>query len=47
LMLRHFPEAAWTRTGIVSDASASVRAWVYIMIGHVAHHLGILRERYL
>jgi len=47
LMLRHFPEAAWTRTGIVSDTSTSVRAWVYIMIGHVAHHLGILRERYL
>jgi hypothetical protein len=47
LMLRHLPAAAWTRMGTASDAPISVRALAYIMIGHVEHHLGILRERYL
>jgi hypothetical protein len=47
LMLRHLPEAAWTRQGVSNNATISVRALVYIMIGHVAHHLDILRERYL
>ena len=47
LLLRRLPEAAWTRAGISNDAPVSVRALAYIMIGHVAHHLGILHERYL
>jgi hypothetical protein len=47
LLLRHLPEGAWTRMGTSSGAPTSVRALAYVMIGHVAHHLGILRERYL
>lgn len=47
LMLRHLPEAAWARTGTASDAPISVRALAYIMIGHVEHHLEILRQRYI
>ena len=47
LMLRRLPEPAWIRIGTASDAPISVRALAYIMIGHVAHHLEILRERYL
>ena len=47
LMLERMPEAAWTRTGTASGAAISVRALVHIMIGHVAHHMDILRERYL
>jgi uncharacterized damage-inducible protein DinB len=47
LLLRHLPEAAWTQTGTASGAPISVRALAYIMIGHVEHHLEILRERYL
>jgi uncharacterized damage-inducible protein DinB len=47
LLLERMPAAAWTRTGMVSGAVTSVRGMVYVMIGHVAHHLGILRERYL
>jgi DinB superfamily len=47
LLLRHLPPAAWTRTGTASNAPISVRALVYVMIGHVEHHLDILRERYL
>ena len=47
LLLRHLPQTAWTRTGTASGAPVSVRALAYIMIGHVEHHLDLLRERYL
>jgi hypothetical protein len=43
----NLPEAAWNRRGIASDNPVSVRALAYICAGHVAHHLGILNERYL
>jgi hypothetical protein len=46
-MLRNFPEAAWIRIGLASGVPISVRAMVFIMYGHVAHHAGILKERYL
>lgn len=38
------PEAAWTRSGIASGASVSVRALAFILAGHERHHLKILRE---
>jgi len=38
---------AWSRRGIASDNPFTVRALAYISAGHVAHHLRILRERYL
>jgi hypothetical protein len=41
------PDEAWTRRGIASDNPVSVRALAYITAGHVAHHVRILRERYL
>lgn len=37
---------AWTRTGIASDRSVSVRALYFLSAGHVRHHLDILAERY-
>ncbi|MBI3651013.1 MAG: DinB family protein [Acidobacteria bacterium] len=46
-LLRHLPEAAWTRSGVASNNSVSVRALAYIIAGHELHHLNILRERYL
>jgi hypothetical protein len=46
-LLRNFPSSAWLRAGTASGATLSARAAVYIMIGHVAHHVSILRERYL
>ena len=45
-MLRNLEEAAWTRMGMANGAPVSVRALVYIMVGHVRHHMGVLRERY-
>jgi hypothetical protein len=44
---RQLPEEAWSRSGIASDNPVSVRALAYIIAGHVSHHLGVLRERYV
>jgi hypothetical protein len=44
---RNMPPEAWTRKGIASDNPFTVRAMAYIIAGHVAHHVRILRERYL
>lgn len=44
---RSLPAGAWDRRGIASDNPFSVRSLAYIAAGHVIHHVGILRERYL
>ena len=41
------PADAWSRRGIASGNPFTVRALAYISAGHLAHHLKILRERYL
>lgn len=46
-LFRNMPPEAWTRSGIASDNPFTVRALAYIIAGHVAHHVAILRERYL
>ncbi len=46
-MLRNLDEQAWMRVGTANDAQVSVRALAFIMAGHVRHHMGVLRERYL
>lgn len=47
LLIRHLDEVALMRSGEASGFPVSVRALVAILAGHVAHHLRILRERYL
>lgn len=44
---RNLPPEAWARTGIASDNTFTVRAMAFIVAGHVAHHMKILRERYI
>ena len=44
---RNLPDEAWSRTGIASDNPVSVNAIAYIIGGHVAHHVNVLKERYL
>ena len=46
-LFRNLPAEAWTRSGVASDNPVTVRALAYIAAGHVAHHVAILRERYL
>lgn len=38
---------AWGRSGIANGVSVTVRALAFIIAGHQAHHLGVVRERYL
>ena len=47
LLFKNLTDEAWLRTGTASDATISVRALAYIMVGHIRHHSNILRERYL
>jgi len=44
---RNLPEEAWGRSGVASGNPVTVRALAYIIAGHVAHHVALLRERYL
>ena len=46
-LFRGLPPEAFARGGVASDNPVTVRALLYIMLGHAAHHLAILRERYL
>ena len=41
------PEEAWSRIGVASDNPVTVRALVYIIAGHLAHHMNVLKEKYL
>jgi hypothetical protein len=40
------PTQAWTQRGIASENPVTARALLYIILGHVAHHLQVLRDRY-
>jgi hypothetical protein len=44
---RNLPDEAWLRSGTASGNPFTVRALAYITAGHLTHHLGIVRERYL
>lgn len=46
-MVRTFDEEAWSRVGIANNNPVSVRALVFIIAGHVRHHMNVLREKYL
>jgi len=46
LMVRGMPSEAWARRGRANNHVVSARALVYIILGHVEHHLAILADRY-
>lgn len=46
-LFRNFPEEAWKRRGVASGNVVTVNALGYIIAGHAAHHMAILKERYL
>jgi hypothetical protein len=46
-MLRSLDEESWNRTGTANDNQVTVRALAFVMAGHLRHHMGVLRERYL
>ena len=46
-LFKSFTDEQLKRIGIASNASISVRAIGFIMLGHQKHHLKIFQERYL
>ena len=46
-LFQKLPQEAWSRKGVASGNSVTVRALAYIIAGHVAHHIAIVQERYL
>ena len=47
IFFSNLDDDAWGRIGTANNVKISVRALTYIMAGHIEHHLGILKERYL
>ena len=47
LMLKNISDEDSRRMGTASEKPVSVRALAFISAGHVTHHIGILKERYL
>jgi len=47
LLYKTFDDEVLKRIGVASGTETSVRALGFIICGHQAHHLNIIRERYL
>ncbi len=47
LLLKNIDDTGSRRMGTASGYPISVRALAYISAGHVRHHMGILKERYV
>ena len=45
-LVRGLPADAWTRRGTANAKTVTAAALAHIILGHVEHHLGILRDRY-
>ena len=45
-LVRGLPDDAWTRRGVANGKTVTALAIAYIILGHVEHHLGVLRDRY-
>jgi uncharacterized damage-inducible protein DinB len=46
-LFENLPADAWMRKGVASGNQFTVRALAWIAAGHFAHHMAVLRERYL
>ena len=46
LMLRHVDNPCWVRVGTANGLPITPRALAYILVGHVRHHVAVLREKY-
>jgi len=47
IFFKNLRDEGWSRVGTANKVKISVKALVYIMAGHIEHHLEILKERYL
>lgn len=39
-------QSGWDRTGNANGSNITMRGLAYVTLGHVRHHLGVLRDRY-
>lgn len=46
-LFRSFDEATWSERGIANEVEFSVRAIAFVLVGHAAHHMEVIRNRYL
>jgi uncharacterized damage-inducible protein DinB len=47
LLFQSFTEEQLEASGVANGKSVYVRGMGFIMLGHVMHHIGVLKERYL
>ncbi len=47
MLIKNLNDEGWSRIGTANNVEITSRALIYIMAGHIEHHLGILKERYL
>ncbi len=47
IAIKHFSEESVSQVGTASGAAVSARALIYMLVGHVEHHMASLREKYL
>ena len=47
LFFKNLDAEMWDKTGIANDNPITVRALAFIMVGHVEHHVKILKDKYL
>ncbi|HKQ98749.1 MAG TPA: DinB family protein [Candidatus Polarisedimenticolia bacterium] len=45
-MFRALADEQWAASGVANGKSITVRALAFVMVGHLRHHLHVLRERY-
>jgi hypothetical protein len=45
-MLRHIDDEGWVRVGSANRLPVTPRALAYNLVGHVRHHVAVLREKY-
>ena len=46
-LFESLPEAAFERSGVASEHKLSVRAALYLIVGHARHHLESIRQNYV
>ncbi|MBL8102894.1 MAG: hypothetical protein JNM02_10220, partial [Anaerolineales bacterium] len=47
LAVKNISEESAARVGTASGAAVSARALIFMLVGHVEHHMASLREKYL
>jgi hypothetical protein len=45
-LIEGLPEEGWLRSAVANGQPISARALAFIIVGHMAHHLEVLRSRY-